>query len=107
MSIDLDRLLLNDEADRIGVASLSPAQREALAQWGMRMYGLGQHTVADIEEVKYDGRLIILDDGTRWEVNSTDSSTAEMWSVGDKVVVINDEMYKLDEFEMVNVEQEV
>jgi hypothetical protein len=62
--------------------------------------------VADIEEVKYDGRLIILDDGSRWEVESFDSSTADMWGAMDKVVVIDDEMYKLEDLEKVSVTQE-
>jgi hypothetical protein len=106
MSIELETLLHGDEAERIGIASFSEAQKQALAQWGMRMYGLGQHTVADIEEIKYDGRLIIFDDGTRWEVDSSDAVTAETWSVAEKVVVIDGEMFKLDEFEMVHVEQE-
>jgi len=70
------------------------------------MYQLGQHVVADIEEVKYDGRLIILDDGSRWEVESFDSSTADMWGAMDKVVVIDDEMYKLEDLEKVSVTQE-
>ena len=72
----------------------------------MRMFSLGQHVVADIEDIKYDGRLVILDDGTRWEVDALDAVTADMWSPMDKVVVIDDEMFKLDEFEKVAVQQD-
>ncbi len=63
------------------------------------MYGLGQHIVADIQDTKYDGRLIILDDGTRWKVDRTDATATELWNYLDKVVVIDDEMFKLDDSE--------
>jgi hypothetical protein len=106
MAIELERLLQHHEAEKIAIASLTDAQPQALAEWGMRMYTLGQHVVASIEEIKYDGRLVILDDGSRWEVDSSDTVTAETWSPTDKVAVIDGEMFKLDEFEMVHVEQE-
>jgi hypothetical protein len=85
---------------------MTQEQKNALGLWAMKMYELGQHIVEDISDVKYDGRLIIFQDGTRWEVDSMDSSTADMWSSFDKVVVIDNEMYKLDELEKVSVEQE-
>lgn len=95
-----------DELRETGCITLNPQQQDALAAWGMRMFQLGQYVVANIEEVKYDGRLIVLDDGSRWEVDSFDSSTADMWCFLDRVVVIDDEMYKLDETEKVSVSQE-
>ncbi|HYV27873.1 MAG TPA: hypothetical protein VFA77_10095 [Candidatus Eisenbacteria bacterium] len=106
MAVELEKLMLPDEMQRLGVASMSEEQRQALSDWGMRMFSLGQHVVADIQDIKYDGRLIILDDGTRWEVEAIDSTTAEMWSPFDKVVVIDDEMYKLDDMEKVGVQQD-
>ena len=69
------------------------------------MYSLGEHKVADIYEIKYEGRLIILDDETQWEVDSLDSSTSEMWDSFDKIVVIDDEMFKLDGNEKVSVQE--
>ncbi len=104
--MDLDRLMTIEEQREAGCTSLTPQQKEALVAWGLKMYQIGQHVVGNIEDVKYDGRLVILDDGSRWEVDSLDSSTAEMWGFLDKVVVIDDEMYKLDESERVSVTQE-
>ena len=54
----------------------------------------------------YDGCLVFRYDGTRWEVEDFDATTAETWSSSDKVVVIDDEMYKLDEMEKVGVQRE-
>ena len=85
---------------------MTEEQRLVLSDWGMRMFTLGQYVVADIDDIKYDGRLVILDDGTRWEVDAIDSSTAEMWSPMDKVVVIDDEMFKLADMEKVAVQQD-
>jgi hypothetical protein len=106
MAMTLEQLMSSEELQATGSILLIAEQQEALVDWGMRMYQLGQHVVADIEEVKYDGRLIILDDGSRWEVESFDSSTADMWGAMDKVVVIDDEMYKLEDLEKVSVTQE-
>lgn len=106
MAMTLEQMMSPEELTATGSVSLTAEQQEALLSWGMRMYQLGQHVVADIEEVKYDGRLIILDDGSRWEVDSFDSSTAEMWGPMEKVFVIDDEMYKLDDLEKVSVTQE-
>lgn len=106
MQIELEKLMRPEEMRRLSVESMTEDQRQALAEWGMRMFSLGQHVVADIEDIKYDGRLVILDDGTRWEVDALDAVTADMWSPMDKVVVIDDEMFKLDEFEKVAVQQD-
>jgi hypothetical protein len=106
MPMILEQLMSLEELTATGSISLTAEQQEALLSWRMRMYQLGQHVVADIEEIKYDGRLIILDDGSRWEVDSFDSSTAEMWGPMEKVVIIDDEMYKLDDLEKVSVTQE-
>jgi hypothetical protein len=102
----LDQLMSEDEMLETGAAGLTEKQKEALTNSALRMYQLGQHVVANIDEIKYDGRLVILDDGSRWEVDSFDSGTAEMWGFLDKVVVIDDEMYKLDDLEKVSVTQE-
>ncbi|HBJ34994.1 MAG TPA: hypothetical protein DDZ51_09585 [Planctomycetaceae bacterium] len=95
-----------EEMELLGVGSMSEEQRQTISNFGMRMYTLGQHVVADIEDIKYGGKLIVLDDGSRWEVDEFDASTAEMWGPFDKVVVIDNEMFKLDDLEKVAVEQE-
>jgi len=106
MTIALEKIMKPEEIERLGVEFMSEEQRQILLNWGMRMFSLGQHIVANIEDIKYDGRLIILDDGTRWEVDSVDAYIANMWSPMDKVVIIDDEMFKLDETEKVSVQEE-
>ena len=103
------------EAQRIGIDAMTETQLEALANWGMRIYGLGRERagdqgaalggemVGDIDEVKYDGRLIILTDGSRWEVDPMDASTADMWGPMDKVCIVAGDMYLLSDTERVGV----
>ena len=106
MSMKIEMLMHADEMKCLRVESMTEEQKQTLINWAMRMFTLGQHIVAYIKDIKYDGRLIILDDGTRWAVDSIDSLTAEMWSTMDKVVVIDGEMFKIDELERVSVQQE-
>lgn len=106
MTIEIEKVMDPDEMKAIGVASMTQKQREALLQWGMRVYALGQHVVADIEAIKYDGHLILLDDGSRWEVDDTDTDTADLWSELDTVVVIDGEMYRLDALEKISVTED-
>jgi hypothetical protein len=105
-SLDVRTLLLPDEAAAIDVESLTEVQLQALASWGMRMFTAGQHVTEEIETVKYNGRLVILADGTRWEVDELDAGTADIWQAGQRVVVIDEEMYLLDDLAKVSVEQE-
>ena len=100
------RLLSDEEVQELGVNEMSETQIAALNSWGLRMFVLGQHRKASIDEIKYDGRLIILDDGSRWEVDSIDASTAEFWGLFDEVVVIDDKMYNLDGCESFDVVEE-
>jgi hypothetical protein len=102
----LQQLVGNDEAQLLGIYHFTEEQQDALLRWGMRMYDLGRHTVGDIQDIKFEGRLIILDDGSRWAVDSFDSGTAEYWSMLDKVVGIGGVMYSLEGAEQVNVEEE-
>ncbi len=107
MNDTLNALLQADEIENIGVGSMTEAQRQALVKWGTRMYSLGQHIVGEIEDIKYEGRLIILNDGTRWEVDPIDASTADLWSPMSKVVVIDSQMYILNDLEKVEVQEEL
>lgn len=104
--VELDKLMTEDEQQRVGIGSLTPSQRKALLEWGMRMYSLGSADLGEIENIKYDGRLVILEDGSRWEVCDGDSITSDSWSESDKVIVIDDEMYNLESAEKVSVEKE-
>lgn len=103
----LKSLMTPTEAEQVGLGTLSLSQQQALLGWAHRVFTLGQHVVAEIDKIKYEGRLIVLTDGYRWSVDSTDAITAEMWSPLDKVVVIEGEMFNLDELEKVQVEEEL
>jgi len=106
MTDEILKSLTPEEAALLQIEKMTDKQRYTLAEWGLRMFGLGRHTVSYIDKIKYEGRLIILDDGSRWEVDPTDACISEMWVQMDKVVVVDGEMYRLDESEMVNVEEE-
>lgn len=90
----------------ISIDQLDPRDAKEIYHWGLKMFSLGQFTDSTIEEIKYDGHLVILEDGSRWEVNSSDIYTSDSWYTGDRVVVIDDVMYRLDETESVNVEEQ-
>jgi len=105
--MQLAELMIAEEAQRIGIDTLDELQQSALLDWGMRMFSLGQYVVGDIADVKYDGRLIVLEDGTRWEVDADDAGTAGIWAFLDKVIVVDDVMYRLEDAERVHVEQEL
>jgi hypothetical protein len=106
MSVELEKVLLKEEYEGLHVDAFSPRQRELLLQCFMRAFRLGEHVCADIEKIKYDGRLVILEDGSRWEVDDMDTSTVSMWDAGDKVVVVDGKMYKLDDLEAAEVVQD-
>lgn len=63
--MNIEAFMRPQEMDEIGVHSLIDAQKQALLAWGLHMCSLAQHTVGDIEAIKYVGKLIILDDDSR------------------------------------------
>ena len=97
MSIDLEKMMTPDEMELSGIHKLSESEQQEILRWGLRMYGLGQHKVGDIHEIKYDGKVVVLDDGSRWEVASYEASTVDFWGEFTKVAIIDDEMYRLEE----------
>lgn len=90
----------------ISIAKLSVADAKQIWEWGFNMFQLASSENGTIEEIKYDGHVIVMDDGTRWEVDEIDSGTAEFWDTGDRVVVVEDRMYRLDESESVAVQKD-
>jgi hypothetical protein len=87
--------------------SITPDQQKAIGEYGSYMFRLASPTVSDIDEVKYDGRLVVLDDGTRWEVGSAYVDDVDSWLAYGKVVVLDDVMYRLEEAEHADVTQEL
>ena len=106
MALELEKILLPEEYEGLRVAAFTPGQREMLVQCFMRAFQLGEHVTGTIEKIKYNGRLVILDDDSRWDVDELDADTACMWDVGDEVVIVDGKMYKLDEAEAVTVEKD-
>ena len=80
--------------------------QEEIGKYGLHMYSQGRHLVSAISEVKYEGRLVILEDGTRWEVDTVDAPTCKFWGENSKVVVLDREMYCLEVCEKVAVRKE-
>lgn len=88
MSIDYKEVVPDAWKERLGWSDLAPSLRDMIGQFALEMYGLGRHAFGQIDDLKYDGRLVILDDGSRWEVDSADASTSQFWNLFDQVVVI-------------------
>jgi hypothetical protein len=105
MSVDYKSTVPETWRARLKWNTLPEEVQEQIAKFGLDMFSLGQHVVSDISEIKYDGRLIILEDGSRWEVDSVDASTSEFWGEFSKVVVIDGEMYNIEDAEKVSVQE--
>ena len=90
----------------IPIAQFSDQDAKALCAWGSQMIDLFKCEEGIIEEIKYDGHILVMEDGTRWEVDDTDTYTATLWDAGDHIVVFDGRMFKLDDSESVAVEKE-
>ncbi len=100
----LEALMSKEEIKSCGIEKLNQSEKEALKIWFFRLHNILSPKIAEIEKIKYDGKLIILDDGSKYE--SDDENISDGWFDGDKVLVIYDEMYKLDDLERVGVEED-
>jgi hypothetical protein len=103
---NLLKLLTAQERAALMVDFMPKEQQAALHAWGLRMFSLAEQEMGEISAIKYSGRLVVLDDGSRWEVDEIDEFTSSMWNQGDRVVVIDDRMYRLDDLESVAVEKD-
>jgi hypothetical protein len=107
--IDLNKMMTDEVRAKLGVDQMTALQRETLVEWAVWIYQIGKNSSIVsgwIDEIKYGGHLIILNDDSRWEVDESDTDTAGMWSMLDDVVVIDDTMYRLDQLEKVSVTRE-
>ncbi len=91
---DLQRFDLNELPDE---------DVKAIFEWGMWTFNLGSSEQGRIDEIKYDWRLVILSDGSRWEVEDGDAYTVDGWVAGDEIVIVSDRMYRLNVSESVTV----
>jgi hypothetical protein len=92
--------------EELEINNLTELKHQALKSWSSYWFTLGQHRCENIEAVKYEGRLVILEDGSRWEVPKEKSHITESWAPGEKVAVIDDTIYKLNELESTLVEED-
>ena len=100
----LETLMNQDEIKSCGIEKLDQSEKEALRGWFFKLYTILSPKIAEIEKIKYDGKLIILDNGSKYD--SDDEYTSDNWFNGDKVLVVDDEMYKLDDLEKVGVKED-
>lgn len=87
------------------IDDFSESDAKAIFEWGMQMYGLSSHAEGTIEEIKYDGHVVVLQDGSKWEVDDSDTCISEGWLEGDRVVVIDGRMFQIDESESAEVRE--
>ena len=94
---------------RLGWNSLSHQWRVVIAEFGLHMFtlGMGKSEVTDIDQIKYDGRLVILNNGSRGQVESYDADTVDLWSPMTTVLVHDGVMYNLDDAEHVDVTEDL
>lgn len=100
----MEREIVSEEWQaRMQWGTLSPALRKTINEFALYMFTLGETKHDTIDEVKYGGRLVILNDGSRWDVDDGDEDTSEFWNSFDEVVVIDGKMYNLADCESVDV----
>jgi hypothetical protein len=91
---------------RLGWDRLSLDQRDAILsvfRSGLNA-GAASGAVVTIEELLIDGRVVVCDDGSTWEACPNGAETIEDWGEGALVAVHRGMLYKLDEWEAVEVE---
>lgn len=54
-----------------------------------------------IKEVSSNGAIVILEDGSVWEINSTDRIDSQLWLSTENVVACDDKLINTDEDEVV------
>lgn len=69
MQLDYKNTVPEDWRKRLNWDSLLEDLKGQIGRFGLWSYTLGQHLLSEMAEIKYDGRLIVLEDGTRWEVD--------------------------------------
>ncbi len=109
---DLNVFVSNAWRARFGWDTMTSQQQATLAAYGLAMFREGSDAARssvlcdDIDKVKYEGRLVILDDGSRWEVDRFDVGTVDMWNSGDKIAIIDGIMDNLTDADHADVSEE-
>lgn len=76
-----------------------------LATGGFLTYAVACEDGHWIEEVLADGKILKLEDGTLWRVDSVDTITSSLWLPVSDVIVCDDKIVNVDDSETVRVRQ--
>jgi hypothetical protein len=88
----------------MGFHKLDECELNQVGEWLSQVLEACGATECDIDEIRADGHLVVLSDGSMWEVSSIDAPTADLWSPVDDVIIYDGHMYHIDETECVEVE---
>ena len=105
--MDLKNFFTAEEYNILNVESMNEQQSEILHSWMLRMIGLMAPTEGHITRIKYDGKLIQLTNGKRYEIDEIDAFTSELWSEGDRVIILDGKMYNLENAESADCEEDL
>lgn len=92
---------------RLDWAQLNEMQRDAILSVFRVGIGAGAQsgTVATIDLVLGDGRVVVCEDGSRWQaVAEDDAELIEDWGAGALVAIHHGLVYKLDPYQAAEVE---
>ena len=106
MSFDYKQAVPESWQARLRWEEIPDDLKEQIGRFGLDMHSMGKHVTGEISEIKYDGKLIVLDDGSRWEVDGVDATSCEFWAEYSKVVIIDGDMYNIEDSEKVGVQRE-
>lgn len=96
----------HDEYEILNVDYMNSQQTEVLQSWLLRMMNLLQPEQGEITRIKYDGKLLQLTNGKKYEIDDYDALTSDMWSEGDSVIVLDGKMYNLESADSVDCQEE-
>jgi hypothetical protein len=99
-------LMRKDELDLFAVKQMSEKQQIALVAWMLRHVKSAGNCVFEVDDIKYNGRLVVLNDKSRWEVDDLDAHKTARWSKSERVAIVDGSMFRLKSSEKVAVEEE-
>jgi hypothetical protein len=88
----------------LATAGFTAAQIEAVKAWGnWVLASRANATKLSIKKIKYDGHVVMFNDGSRWEVKDDDIDIVGSWSEGDEVVLLGNRLLRIDDCEIATV----
>ncbi len=104
--MDLKNFFTDEEYHILSIEKMNTQQSELLGNWALRIMRLMQPEQGEITRIKYDGKLIQLTNGKRYEIDEFDAYTSDMWTEGDSVIILDGKMYNLEDAESVSCEED-